>query len=94
LLGHAFTFQFLADRREVRFCKTTLPRDGLCRKQQTPQITLVHAFGNRPAKPRLSGAVQVIHHRAIANIQGIGDASIAQFRFIAKPQNVFDFAHC
>jgi len=34
LLGHAFTFQLLVDGREVRFRKTPLPGDRLCRKQQ------------------------------------------------------------
>ena len=39
--GHAFTLQFLADCREVRLRKAALPGDGLGRKQQTSQITLV-----------------------------------------------------
>jgi hypothetical protein len=41
----------------------------------------------------LLGSVQVIHHRAVANIQGIGDASIGQSRFLAKPYNVLDLTH-
>ena len=91
--GHTFTFQFLADRRKVRFRKAALPGGCLGWKQQTPQVTFEHAFRKRPAKSCLFGAVQVIHHRAIANIQGIGDASIGQSGFVSKPQNVFDFTH-
>ena len=49
-LGHAFSFQFHADRREVGLRKTPLPGNRLGRKQQAPQIPLVQAIGNRPAQ--------------------------------------------
>jgi len=93
LLGDTFAFQLLADHRKVRLHKATLPGDRLGGKQQTPQTPFIQAVGNRPAQPGLLDPVQVLHHRAIADIQGTGDAAVGQSRFMAKPQNVFDFAH-
>ena len=93
LLGDLLLFELNVGVGEIGFDKPSLPGTGLGREQQPTQVPLIHAVWQGPLKLGLIGSLQVIHDRAIANIECLGDIAVTEFGFVAKPQDVLDFTH-
>ena len=91
--GPEYALEFLMHTGEVGLGKATLAGKGLRGEQQSPQVSLVHISGKWPPESGLFSPLQVVHHRAVTDVECLGNTPVTEFGLVAKPQDVLDFTH-
>ncbi len=87
LQRHARALELAVDGREVRRGSGGAGDQGTAEKPRL-EGRVVELLGQRPAKPRLAGALQIQRHRGRPHRAGLGDLAVPQPRLVLELQNL------